>query len=69
MSILTEHDINNRIINNDALFNNIYVINQKFDILPNDKMHYGNRFNDGLQIIRIKNYQEKLRRIRSFFYM
>lgn len=41
MSILTEHDINNRIINNDALFNNIYVINQKFDILPNDKMHYG----------------------------
>ncbi len=41
MSNLTEHDINNRIINNDALFNNIYVINQKFDILPNDKMHYG----------------------------
>ena len=41
MSILPEHDINNRIINNDALFNNIYVINQKFDILPNDKMHYG----------------------------
>lgn len=41
MSVLSEHDINNRIINNDALFNNIYVINQKFDILPYDKMHYG----------------------------
>lgn len=30
-----------RLINNDALFNNIHVIQQKFDIIPLDKEHIG----------------------------
>lgn len=41
MSVLTESDIVKRLINNDALFNNIHVINQKFDIIPGDNEHYG----------------------------
>ena len=41
MSVLTEKDIAKRLINNDALFNNIHVISQKFDIIPDDHEHYG----------------------------
>lgn len=38
---MTSEDIKKRLINNDALFNNIYVIEQTFDILPNDHPHFG----------------------------
>lgn len=38
---MTKEDIKARLIQNDALFNNIYVIEQQFDILPDDRMHYG----------------------------
>lgn len=38
---MTSEDIKKRSINNDALFNNIYVIEQTFDILPNDHPHFG----------------------------
>lgn len=39
--MLNSSDIDKRIINNDALFNNIYVVQQKFDIIPNDTEHFG----------------------------
>lgn len=39
--MLTSTDIDKRIINNDALFNNIYVVHQKFDIVPNSTEHFG----------------------------
>lgn len=45
MAILNENDINKRLIDNTALFNNIYVINQKFDIIPDSKEHYGASIN------------------------
>ena len=32
--MITDKDIQDRIINNGALFNNIFVIQQKFDIAP-----------------------------------
>ena len=38
---MREKDIVKKLIDNDALFKNIYVIKQKFDILPNEKEHYG----------------------------
>lgn len=38
---MTKEDIKARLIQNDALFNNIYVIEQQFDIVPDDRMHYG----------------------------
>lgn len=38
---MTSEDIKKRLINNDALFNNIYVIEQTFDIFPNDHPHFG----------------------------
>lgn len=41
MSVSTTNDINKRLINNDALFNNIHVIHQTFDIIPGEKKHYG----------------------------
>lgn len=41
MQMLNSSDIDKRIINNDALFNNIYVVQQKFDIIPNDTEHFG----------------------------
>ena len=41
MAITNEKDILKQLINNDSLFNNIHVINQKFDILPNENGHYG----------------------------
>lgn len=39
--MLTSSDIEKRLINNDALFNNIYVVHQNFDILPCDTKHFG----------------------------
>jgi Domain of unknown function (DUF1837). len=39
--MLTSKDVEDRIINNDALFNNIFVVQQKFDIIPDDKEHIG----------------------------
>ena len=41
MAVLTENDVERRLINNDALFNNIHVIHQKFDIIPSENKHYG----------------------------
>ena len=38
---LTKDEIKNRLINNDALFNYIHVIQQNFDIIPDDKPHIG----------------------------
>lgn len=38
---LTEEEIKKRIINNDTLFNYIHVIQQNFDILPQNKAHIG----------------------------
>ena len=39
--MLTSSDIDRRIINNDALFKNIFVIHQNFEIVPYDTKHYG----------------------------
>lgn len=41
MRILLVNNIREKLIINDALFKNIFVVNQEFDILPNDKKHYG----------------------------
>ena len=41
MAISSEKDIIARLINNDSLFNKMFVFHQDFDILPNDKKHYG----------------------------
>lgn len=41
MAIICENDIVKRLINNDALFRNIHVVHQHFDIIPNDNKHYG----------------------------
>ena len=38
---MTFEDIRKRLIDNDALFNNIYIVEQSFDILPNDHSHFG----------------------------
>lgn len=38
---VTLKDIKKRLINNEALFNNIYMIEQIFDIVPNDHPHFG----------------------------
>lgn len=38
---MTPEEIKLRLINNDALFNNIFVIEQNFDIVPNTHPHYG----------------------------
>lgn len=38
---MTKEDIKTRLINNDALFKNIYVVEQQFDIVPEDRKHYG----------------------------
>ena len=38
---LDEKVILKKLIENEALFNNLYVINQEFKILPKDKKHYG----------------------------
>lgn len=39
--IINEQYITNHLINNDTLFNHIYVIEQNFDIIPNTHNHYG----------------------------
>jgi len=39
--MITNKDIQDRIINNDALFNNIFVVQQKFDIVPVETEHIG----------------------------
>lgn len=39
--MLNENDINARLTPNDALFNNIYIIQQKFNIVPDKDSHYG----------------------------
>ena len=41
MAISSEKDIIERLINNDSLFNKMFVFHQDFDILPDDKKHYG----------------------------
>lgn len=41
MNKVDENYINNNLLKNDSLFNNIHVIEQNFDILPNEKNHYG----------------------------
>lgn len=41
METIQEKDILKRLITSDALFNDIHIINQKFNILPDDKLHYG----------------------------
>ena len=38
---MEEKDIIDRLIKNDTLFNDIYVISQRFDIVPGEKEHYG----------------------------
>lgn len=39
--MLTKTDIESKLINNDALFNNIHIIQQNFDIIPNKDTHIG----------------------------
>lgn len=41
MKTLKEQDIKKRLVKNKSLFRDIHIIKQKFDILPNDKEHYG----------------------------
>ena len=38
---MKEKDILKRLVKNDALFRNIHVITQNYDIIPNDKNHMG----------------------------
>ena len=40
-NVIDEAYINDNLINNDSLFNYIYVIEQNFDIIPNTDNHYG----------------------------
>ncbi len=40
-SIIDETYINSHLIDNSSLFNYIYMVEQKFDIIPNKKNHYG----------------------------
>lgn len=39
MAVSSEKDIIARLINNDSLFNKLFVFHQNFDIIPNDKKH------------------------------
>ena len=39
--MLTNNEIEQKLINNDSLFNSIHVIQQNFDIIPKDKPHIG----------------------------
>lgn len=41
MQVLEEKDVLKRLIQNDTLFDYLYVFNQQFDILPQDHNHYG----------------------------
>ncbi len=38
---MKEKDILKRLVKNDALFRNIHVITQNYEIIPNDKDHMG----------------------------
>ena len=38
---MKEKDILKRLVKNDALFRNIHVITQNYDIIPKDKNHMG----------------------------
>lgn len=40
-NVVDEKYINSHLIDNRSLFNYIYIIEQKFDILPKEKNHYG----------------------------
>lgn len=42
---MTAEEIKKRLIDNTALFNNIYVIEQNFDILPDNHPHFGAAIN------------------------
>lgn len=39
--MLTKADIESKLINNNALFNNIHIMQQNFDIIPNKDTHIG----------------------------
>lgn len=39
--MLTKADVESKLINNDALFNNIHIIQQNFDIIPDKDTHIG----------------------------
>lgn len=41
INMLTKSDIESKLINNDALFNNIHIIKQRFDIIPDKDTHIG----------------------------
>ena len=43
--VVDEKYIKNHLINNDSLFNYIYVIEQNFDTVPNTHNHYGSSIN------------------------
>ena len=43
-----EKYIKNHLINNDSLFNYIYVIEQNFDTVPNTHNHYGASIKTGI---------------------
>lgn len=43
--VVDEKYIKNHLINNDSLFNYIYVIEQNFDTVPNTHSHYGSSIN------------------------
>ncbi len=40
-NVIDEKYINSHLIDNRSLFNYVYIIEQEFDILPNEKNHYG----------------------------
>lgn len=41
MAKLLDKDVSEHLINNDSLFNNIHIIHQNFDIIPDTDGHYG----------------------------
>ena len=41
MKKLQEEDIKDKLMKNNSLFRDVYIVKQKFDILPDDKEHYG----------------------------
>ena len=40
-NMITSSEIEQRLIDNQALFNTLFVVQQQFDIIPNDSNHYG----------------------------
>lgn len=58
-----------RLINNDALFNNIHIIKQKFDIVPVDKEHIGASINyEDIEELREEFLQELVDTIVDWVY-